>query len=70
MIETAQTPWVSGECACGETVGQYLSHYQILRCSCGRWHWALRPRRGGPLLLFPWPGPWPILRERTPAVIG
>lgn len=43
-------------CECGSKGGAYLVHYGLMRCSCGRMHWALQPDRLGPLILFPWPG--------------
>lgn len=49
--------WVSHECGfCGAKGGQYLRHYDVLRCSCGHFFWALRPLRNGPLVLRVWPG--------------
>lgn len=48
--------WVPHNCECGSKGGQYLGHYDLMRCNCGRMHWALQPQRGGPLLLYPWPG--------------
>jgi len=49
--------WVTHECGfCGERGGQYLAHYDIMRCFCGRLVWALRPKRDGKLKLFPYPG--------------
>lgn len=51
-------PWVSLKaCECGKGTGQYLNHYDLVRCSCGVMYWALQPKRGGPLVAYPWPGP-------------
>lgn len=44
------------QCRCGKKHGAYLKHYQLLRASCGVFFWALQPKRGGPLVLFPHPG--------------
>ena len=44
-------------CGCGSTGQVVLGHYEIGRCPCGRFFWALQPKRNGPLALFPWPGP-------------
>jgi hypothetical protein len=48
--------WVPNNCQCGSKGGQYLVHYGIMRCECGRFHWALQPKRGGPLVMFAYPG--------------
>ena len=48
--------YVPSNCECGSKGGAYLVHYGLMRCSCGRMHWALQPDRLGPLILFPWPG--------------
>lgn len=61
-IKTAPAPdqWVPSICDChrakGTKGGQYLFHYDRLICSCGKTYWALLPKRGGPLVMFPWPG--------------
>lgn len=45
------------ECGfCGAKGGQYVGHYDIVRCRCGKQFWALRPRKDGPLQFFEWPG--------------
>lgn len=44
------------QCDCETKGGQYLNHYDLVRCSCGRMFWALQPQRGGRLVAFPWPG--------------
>jgi hypothetical protein len=56
MSERAKMPkqWVPNICECGG--GAYLSHYDLMRCACGKWFWALRPKKNGPLVMFPWPG--------------
>lgn len=54
--------WVGSRCACGHGGGARLKHYELMRCKCGKFEWALRPRRDGPLEAFPWPGP-PKTRE-------
>jgi hypothetical protein len=48
--------WVPNTCECGSSGGAYLRHYEIMRCSCGKFLWALQPDRGGPFLMFPHPG--------------
>lgn len=46
----------SVECACGKKVGAYVAHYTVVTCGrCGFYFWALRPARGGPLVLVAWP---------------
>jgi len=50
--------WVSVVCECGKKIGAHLSHYEILVCYCDRKYWAMRPKRFGPLVLFPYPGCW------------
>ena len=54
-VEAAKA-WFSLKCPCGSKGGQYLSHYGIVCCACGKFYWALQPHRGGPLKLFPHPG--------------
>jgi hypothetical protein len=45
--------WVRLECGfCGAKGGQYVLHYGLLRCSCGRIFWALRPGRASTLVLL------------------
>lgn len=61
MSKTAEIPtenYVALKCECGKRTGGYLAHYDIVRCACGNYFWALRPQRGGPLVAFPWPGDW------------
>ncbi len=36
--------------------GQLIGHYDVIRCGCGAFSWALRPKRSGPLVIFPHPG--------------
>jgi hypothetical protein len=48
--------WVPLNCDCGSKGGQYLGHWQICRCSCGRYFWALQPLKRGPLVAKFWPG--------------
>lgn len=56
-LKTAEVKqWVPGICDCGPRVGQYLAHYDVMRCSCGKFFWSLQPKRDGPLVMFPWPG--------------
>jgi hypothetical protein len=48
---------LSFKCECGLKPGQYyLKHYEVCRCQCGRFFWALQPKRSGPLKAFIWPG--------------
>lgn len=44
-------------CECGFRGGNYLRHYQVCRCVCGRFYWALQPKRNGPLVAFAWEAP-------------
>jgi hypothetical protein len=46
--------WCPNNCACGSKGGAYLRHYEIMRCDCGKHHWALQPDADGPFILFPW----------------
>lgn len=48
--------WVPNNCSCGAKGGAYLKHYDIMRCDCGRYHWALQPHADGPFVLYPWLG--------------
>lgn len=48
---------LSVACPCGKTHTFCAGHYDRVLVSCGRPYWALRPRRNGPLQLYPWPGP-------------
>lgn len=48
--------YVPFACECGHKGGAYMNHYDLVRCSCGKFFWALQPKRGGPLKSFPWPG--------------
>lgn len=49
--------WLAHECGfCGAKGGQYLRHYEVMRCSCGHFFWALQPKWNGPLVLFVHPG--------------
>jgi len=53
--------WLSHECGfCGSKGGAYLMHYGLMRCSCGKFYWALQPKRNGPMVLFLHPGFEPI----------
>ncbi len=53
--------WLSITCPkCGKKGGQNLTHYEVLRCHCGKFYWALQPQRNGPLVLYPHPGFHPI----------
>jgi hypothetical protein len=56
--------WVPVPCECGAKGGQYLAHYSLVRCSCGKYFWALQPKRGGPLVAFPWPGDCRVARAQ------
>lgn len=50
------TQFMSIVCECEKKCGGYLRRYELVRCFCGRIYWALRPKRNGPMRLFPWPG--------------
>jgi hypothetical protein len=55
-VETPRQ-YVPIPCECSEgKKGQYLEHYEIVRCNCGRVWWALQPDAGGPLVAHVWPG--------------
>jgi hypothetical protein len=55
---TNGTQWTSIKCKeCGKTCGQYLQHYDRVRCTCGQYYWALQPKRNGPYKLYPWAPP-------------
>lgn len=41
---------------CGAVHRFSCAHYTIALQPCGRKFWALQPKRGGELKLFPWPG--------------
>lgn len=48
---------VAHHCDCGKThLLRGVFHYDRVFLSCQRIVWALRPRRGGPLEMHPWPG--------------
>jgi hypothetical protein len=44
------------DCECGKRHAAVVLHYSIMRTSCQRHYWALQPKRGGPLVFYPWPG--------------
>jgi hypothetical protein len=48
---------VTGTCRCGKAFRIRVSHYDRVILSCQHPYWALQPRRNGPLVMFPWPGP-------------
>jgi hypothetical protein len=50
--------WVKNPCDCEAGGGAYLYHYGVMRCACGRRFWALRPKKEGPMVAFPFPGHW------------
>jgi hypothetical protein len=56
--------WVRLDCDCGAKSGQYLGHYDLCRCVCGKWFWALQEKRGGPLVAYVWPGDASMERAR------
>lgn len=55
---------VDFSCACGKEWQQKVVHYDIIRCACGRFVWALQPKRNGPLKGYQWPGDPAMLRNR------
>ena len=58
QASTTETQYVAVKCDCPGRRGQYLRHYDKVRCpDCGLMFWALQPKRGGPLVSKPWPGP-------------
>lgn len=54
--EPEREQYCSIRCECGKTHGNYLAHYEILYAACGRYFWALQPKREGGFILKPWPG--------------
>ena len=49
--------FVHHDCGCGHVGRALVQHYDRVKCGgCGRAWWALRPKRNGPLVAFPWPG--------------
>ena len=54
---------VSVVCTCGKTHCFNIRHYDRVLLSCVRPMWALQPKRNGPLVMFPWPGPALTARE-------
>lgn len=44
------------DCQCGYSGVNILGHYDIVRCTCGLFYWALRPKRNGLLVAYPYPG--------------
>jgi len=56
--------FVKLNCDCGSGGGQYLRRYSLCQCSCGKMWWALRPKRDGPLVAYPWPGDARMERAR------
>jgi hypothetical protein len=57
---------VTFECHCGKRYRTTVAHYDRLWLDCGHPHWALQPKRGGPLVMYPWPGP-PLTRAEYAA---
>ena len=54
---TVGTEYVRHVCGfCEAQAGAYVRHYEVLRCVCGRFFWALQPKRSGPLVLVAHPG--------------
>jgi len=50
-------------CECGRAHHLTVGHYDRMLLKCGRMMWALQPKRNGPLVMFPWPGPPMPARE-------
>lgn len=44
------------KCSCGRKGSANLKRYELVRCKCGQFYWALRPKRDGPLVAYLWPG--------------
>jgi hypothetical protein len=59
--------WCALECECGAKGGQYVRHYDLVSCSCGRMYWALQAKRDGPYELVLWPGSYHV---PPPAING
>lgn len=58
--------WCAVRCVeCGKLCGQYLAHYELVRCFCGEIYWALNRTTiiKGKLTLSRWPG-----NDQTPRV--
>ena len=59
------------ECGTVSVSRGLVDHYDRFRCvKCGHWYWALWPKRGGPLVVFPWPGDAMMERARREARIN
>jgi hypothetical protein len=56
MAQVAQQH-VTFECHCGRRYSGTVGHYDRVLPDCNHPHWALQPKRGGPLVMYPWPGP-------------
>lgn len=48
---------VAFACTCGSRWAQVVLHYDVVKCSCGVYWWALRPKRNGPLVAHRYPEP-------------
>ena len=49
--------WVACECPkCSHMIRASMRHYDELKCACDALLWALRPVKGGPLVLVEHPG--------------
>ena len=65
MSASAKAPaqLVTHKCDCGHKGQARMNHYDLCRCNnCGATWWALRPKRGGPLVAVLHPG-FPNSRE-------
>ena len=56
---------VAVKCQCGTLHRFRAQHYDRVIVECGRKYWTLQPRRDGPYLLKPWPGPNLTREEMT-----
>lgn len=55
------------DCPCGTQHRFTAKHYDVGRAQCGRFFWALQPKRNGAMKMFPWPGP-NLTREEMKAL--
>lgn len=49
--------FVRTPCECGATGGwRNVEHYDVVRCSCGKYYWILQPKRNGAFVAKLYPG--------------
>ena len=57
MSAAPTTFLMTAVCECGAVHRFSGKHYDVARAQCGRFFWALQPKRNGAMKMFPWPGP-------------